>query len=92
MVVVRLVWYGFLGWFTVFFYLNGGGSLCFARFMVVGLGGFFYFFYFFLRWCWCMWVCACSGCRCCCGSSCCDSGGCAVVDDDREELIYYFNV
>ena len=38
MVVVWLVWYGFLGWFTVFFYLNGGGSLCFAGFMVVGLG------------------------------------------------------
>ena len=32
------VWYGFLGWFTVFFYLNGGGSLRFAGFMVVGLG------------------------------------------------------
>ena len=49
MVVVWLVWYGFLGWFTVFFYLNGGGSLCFARFMVVGLGGFFYFFFFFFK-------------------------------------------
>ena len=24
MVVVRLVWYGFLGWFLVFFYVNGG--------------------------------------------------------------------
>ena len=39
MVVVRLVWYGFLGWFLVFFYVNGGGSWCFAGFMVVGLGG-----------------------------------------------------
>ena len=39
MVVVRLVWYGFLGWFSVFFYVNGGGSWCFAGFMVVGLGG-----------------------------------------------------
>ena len=41
MVVVWLVWYGFLGWFSVFFYMNvvnGGGSWCFARFMVVGLG------------------------------------------------------
>ena len=24
MVVVQLVWYGFLGWFLVFFYVNGG--------------------------------------------------------------------
>ena len=35
MVVVWLVWYGFLGWFSVFFYVNGGGSWCFAGFVVV---------------------------------------------------------
>ena len=42
-VVVQLVWYGFLGWFSVVFYVNGGGSWSFAGFVVV-IQCFFFFF------------------------------------------------
>ena len=34
-VVVQWVWYGLFGWFSVVCCVNGGGSWCFARFVVV---------------------------------------------------------
>ena len=35
MVVVQWVWYGLFGWFSVVCCMNGGGSWCFAGFVVV---------------------------------------------------------
>ena len=46
-VVVQLVWYGFLGWFSVVFCVNGGGSWSFAGFCS-GDSMFFFFFLIFL--------------------------------------------
>ena len=50
-VVVQLVWYGFLGWFSgwfsVVFCVNGGGSWSFAGFCS-GDSMFFFFFNFFI--------------------------------------------
>ena len=50
-VVVQLVWYGFLGWFSVVFCVNGVGSWSFAGFVGVIQCFFFFFLYIWVVGC-----------------------------------------